>query len=104
MPKVMEKISFQELRDTYLEWDEAVIVFTEDSFDKVYTEKQRSYRVRSDAKYFNPNMIGRSLYGDCLDGTEEHIRLDRYLGGWQLVNTINVDYCYIVITKEECSC
>ena len=71
----------------------AVIVFTEDSFDKPYTEQQRSYQIRNDEKYFLPNMNGTSLYSNCLDGSDLGVRLDWYMGGkdgWK------VDYCYLI--------
>lgn len=71
----------------------AVIVFTEDSFDKPYTEQQRSYQIQNDSKMFFPSMIGKSLSGDCLDGTDLGVRLDWYMGGkdgWK------VEYCYLI--------
>lgn len=71
----------------------AIIVFTEDSFDKPYTEQQRSYQISNYSKRFFPNMLGTSLSGDCLDGTDLGVRLDWYMGGkdgWK------VDYCYLI--------
>lgn len=67
-----------------------VIVFTEDSFDKPFTVTERSYRVESWAKYFDPDKCGTSLFGDCLDETDEGVRLDHLMhSGW------TPDYCYI---------
>lgn len=72
-------------------WEEAVIVFTASSFDKYYPEISRSYRVSSKEKYFDSSMGGSSLFGSCLDGNDNLVRLDRYIhNGW------TVDYCYIV--------
>ena len=53
------------------------------------TEIQRSYRVQSNEKYFLPQMLGNSLFADCLDGTEFGVRLDWYKADWE------VDYCYL---------
>lgn len=88
----MKKMTFTELRGKD-NWSEAVIVFTKESFNKEYSEEARSYAVSSDNKYFNGNMNGSSLYGYCLDGTDDDVRLDRYLGNWI------VEYCYITKTK-----
>lgn len=57
----------------------AVIVFTKESFKRDYNEVQRSYEVTSDNKYFNANLISSSLYGNCLDGTDQGVRLDIYM-------------------------
>lgn len=105
----MEKITFGELENIIYEHNRkhgivtqygakenvlyAVIVFTENSFDKPYTEQQRSYQIRNDEKYFLPNMISKSLFSNCLDGTDLGVRLDWYMGGkdgWK------IDYCYLI--------
>ena len=49
-----------------------------------YSKETRTYTFRSDNKYFLPNMCGKSLYGDCQDGSESGIRLDWYLGDWKI--------------------
>jgi hypothetical protein len=91
----IEKISLWDLQ-TKLDWKEAVVVFTEDSFKKPYTELERSYKISSGDKYFDGNMGGNSLFGNCLDGTDLGVRLDIYIyEGWK------VDYCYITEYKEE---
>lgn len=86
------KISFQKLISSLSEWEEAVVVFTNGSFKDDYTEEERSYKISSDAKYFNPKMTGNSLFGDCLDGSEADIRLDHYIDS----ETWTIDYCYII--------
>lgn len=73
------------------EWEQAVIVFTASSFDEYYSELSRSYEVFSDSKYFDSNMDGNSLYGYCLDGTDQGVRLDHFIN-----NGMTVDYCYII--------
>ena len=67
----------------------AVVVFSQTSFRQRYPLKSRSYRFRSDEKYFVPGMGGNSLHADCLDGSEHGVRLDWYLGSWK------VEYCYM---------
>jgi hypothetical protein len=73
---------------------EGVVVFKEESWDRPYTEQQRSYRVSSDNKAFLPNQLGYSIFGDCLDDKDLGVRLDWYMRDdkkpWK------VDYCYLV--------
>ena len=71
-----------------------VIVFTEDSFDKPYTETERSYMTTSDNKFFFSNMISNSIYADCLDGKDLGVRLDWYMYGND--DNWKVDYCYLL--------
>lgn len=69
----------------------AVVVFKQGPwFNAEYTEEQRSYIFSSDNKYFISGMGGSSIYADCMDGTDRGVRLDWYLGKWE------IDYCYIV--------
>lgn len=80
------------------DWKEAVIVFTKDSFDNDYTEIERSYRVSSSCNWFNGGKtISFALWGNCLDGKDNGVRLDWYMKDdkkpWR------VEYCYIV--KED---
>lgn len=49
----------------------AYVVFTKDSFDRAYSVNARTYAVYSNAKYFNPDMIGTSLPGYALDGSDD---------------------------------
>lgn len=91
----MNKIGYSEMLDIMTkaykdgENKEAVIVFTEDSFSKDYSVEQRSYVVSSNNKMFNPEALGSSLFGDCLDGTDNGVSLDLYIGKW------HVEYCYM---------
>ena len=66
------------------------IVFTEDSFDKDYDEKSRTYKFLSTADYFNSDKISNSLYGDCLDGTDDCVRLDVFIGKYW-----KIERCYV---------
>lgn len=61
------------------DWNKALITFKSDNWpDKDYTEVERTYRVSSRNKYFDSNMGGTSLFGDCLDGVDNGVRLDHY--------------------------
>lgn len=54
-------------------------MFTEDSFDKPYSEESRTYLVSSDNKAFQPNMGGYSIYGSCLGNSDPLVRLEGYM-------------------------
>jgi hypothetical protein len=103
----MKKITWHELTKAMWKFNEergyttkgnperlrGVVVFTEDSFDKPYTEKARSYEFSSDNKAFLPNQHSNSIFADCYDGIDVGVRLDWYMGGkdgW------NVNYCYLI--------
>ena len=93
----VEKISFTELsrnmydHNTRYNQDEAtlsgVIVYKQDNFSEEYTELQRSYRVWNNNRKFQTGKIANSLYGDCLDGTDDGVRLDLY--DW------DIEFCYM---------
>lgn len=70
-----------------------VVVFTEDSFSRPYTEKERSYEFCSDNKAFLPNQLGSSIFADCLDGSDLGVRIDWYMKDSK--EPWKVDYCYI---------
>ena len=101
----IKKISFKELRDYFCihnkthNWAtdvlKAVIVFTPDSFEREYSEESRSYEIRSDAKTFR-NCISNSLFGSCLDGTDQGVRLDAYMKFYGIKPGWKVDYCYLI--------
>lgn len=81
-----------------------VIVFKPESFDKEFSEESRSYEVGSDNKYWNPMMGGSSLFGYCLDGTDQGARLDWYMHAVPEDNLGKrwlVDYCYLLDDVKE---
>lgn len=108
----MTKLTFTELRDQMIQFNKenkftckgtlkklkAVIVFTEDSFDKFYPLESRSYLVTNDNKGFFSNMFSNSIFGNALDGTDNGVRLDWYI--WDSENPWKVDYCYILEESE----
>ncbi len=75
------------------------IVFTADSFDKSYTEEERTYVVSSNNKAFIEGMGGYSIYASSLDGSDKNVRLEAYMtdeyggkDGWK------IEKCYV---KDE---
>lgn len=79
----MEKLTFQQLKDKRSEWTSAVIVFTENSFNKRYSLESRSYRLTEN-----------DMWG--LDDTNQSVRLDYYMFGHDNPkNNWKVEYCYI---------
>ena len=95
----MNKISFEELKNKSAgEWKQAIIVFSQESFSKPFTETERSYSISSNAKYFDSSKIGNSLFGSCIDGTDQGIRLDYYMHSIPedgIGNRWIPAYCYI---------
>lgn len=96
----IKKVTLDDLRNDK-NWEEAVIVFSNESWGRDYELKSRSYEISRDAKYFDADMIGNSLYGSCLDGTDNGVRLDKYMSllpeeGRRWV----VEYCYVTETNK----
>lgn len=56
----------------------AHIIYSKDNWEEKYTLEARTYIVRSDNKCFVPNMLGVSMFGDSLDGSDKGVRLDCY--------------------------
>ena len=71
----------------------AIVVFTEDSFKDYYTETQRSYEFSNQNKAFIAGQCSNSIFADCIDGSDNGVRLDYYIGDWK------VDYCYLKFTN-----
>ena len=78
------------------------IVFTSDSFEKEYSEKERTYEVSSRNKAYMPNKLGYSIFGSSLEGNDTNVRLEQYMreekageGGWK------VDHCYMKKESKE---
>lgn len=105
MDQNIKKITFPELVDEFYKHNEqnkvssqfedksplvGAIVFKQGPwFNGEYSEIERTYKFSSDNKYFLPDMCGNSIYASCADGSEKGVRLDYYLGSWE------IDYCYI---------
>ena len=66
---------------------------------KEYSWKSRTYLVSSDNKAFQPNKGGYSIFGNCLDGSNQGVRLDQYMkeeyggkDGWVVEDCCVVGY------------
>lgn len=94
----MEKLTYAELKERFCEHNRnhrgekpltAIIVFSQSNWKEIeYSERQRSYKVRSDCWGFMDGKISNAVYGDCLDGIDLGVRLDWYK--WE------PDYCYLI--------
>lgn len=74
------------------------IVFSQESFNKPYDEKSRTYAVSSDNKAFKAGLGGYSIYGSCLDGSDPCVRLDGYMRG---ENAWKIEKCYLKESSRE---
>lgn len=74
------------------------IVFSQESFNKPYDEKSRTYAVSSDNKAFKVGLGGYSIYGSCLDGSDPCVRLDGYMRG---ENAWKIEKCYLKEASRE---
>ena len=97
-------MTYRELKDKFCEHNMvsdkpifAHIVFTKDSFQREYTEIERTYIVSSRNKAFMSNICGYSIFGCCLDGNDPDARLDLLMkaekggkDGWV------VEDCYLI--------
>lgn len=66
-----------------------VAVIDNSSFCHEFSLESRSYRFRSDNKYFLSGMGGNSIFCNNLANDDIGVRLDWYLGDWK------IEYCYI---------
>ena len=103
-PQAVE-MTFAEMRSRFCEAENegkehlsGYIVFTQDSFDKPYDERSRTYGVSSNNKAFQSGMGGYSIYGSCLDGTDPCVRLDGYMFG---ENAWKIEKCYMMEPSRE---
>lgn len=83
---------FNYVNDTHKSPVSGYIVFTQDSFDKPYSEQSRTYVVSSDNKAYIAGAGGYSIFGSCLDGSDQNIRLEIYMHG---DNAWKIERCYM---------
>ena len=74
------------------------IIFSQESFNKPYDERSRTYAVSSDNKAFKAGLGGYSIYGSCLDGSDPCVRLDGYMRG---ENAWKIEKCYLKEASRE---
>lgn len=103
-------MTFPELRDLFIEHNKehlgdpltAFIVFSEHSWPKRhYPKRSRTYEISSDNKAFRPSCCSASLFGSCLDGTDQMVRLDWYMNDFGNKDGWVVDYCYLNDSDEK---
>lgn len=104
------RITYPELRDLFVEHNKehlgdpltAFIVFSESNWpNRYYPERSRTYEISSDNKAFRPSCCSASLFGSCLDGTDQMVRLDWYMNDFGNKNGWVVDYCYLNDADEK---
>lgn len=97
------EVSYRELKELFREAEEnngahitGYVVFSQDNFDAQYSEDSRSYAISSNNKAFQSKMGGYSIYGSALDGSDDNVRLDRFMydehggpNGW------TIEKCYV---------
>lgn len=104
--EIFEKnMSYSELKNLFREAENegrhiaGYITFTEDSFDKKYPLKSRTYIIGSDNKAFQSGKGGYSIFASSVDKSDPLVRLERYMkdehGG---TNGWKIERCY---TKEK---
>lgn len=71
--------------------------------NRYYPERSRTYEISSDNKAFRPSCCSASLFGSCLDGTDQMVRLDWYMKDFGNKNGWAVDYCYLKDADENAS-
>lgn len=57
---------------------QGVITYAKSNWEKEYSEESRSYEVYSQSNHFSAGKISNSMTGNCLDGTDQGVRLDLY--------------------------
>lgn len=69
----------------------AYIIYDASNWDKPYSETSRTYAVNSWSNLFFDGKISCSLFGDCMDMTDQRVRLDWY--NWKR------ESCYVDATQ-----
>ena len=94
----INKLTFAELCDYLSDHHDkyGVIVYKQNpTWRKEFSEQARSYRVSGNCNHFHSGLISRSIFGECLDGSEGGVRLDHYMWDVPDENKWRVDYCYV---------
>ena len=100
----IKEMTYWELKDTLTRSQcvlnkemKGYIVFSQDSFTQPYTETQRTYEISSDNKAFCSNCVGTSIFGSCVDGSDDNVRLDLYIdnANWK------IEKCYTKLESRE---
>lgn len=88
---------------------EAFVTFAQCSFpEKTYSQTERTYLFTSNEKAFSANACGYSIFGNCMNGSEFGVRLERYMAdekggrnGWKTENCGIVKYQLLAANERE---
>ena len=85
---------------------EGFITFKGESFEREYSQEERTYFFNSNEKAFNDNANGCSIFASCLDGKDIGVRIDQYMrtpNGWKVERCGVVKYQLIVAYERDIS-
>lgn len=60
------------------------IRFSNDTFDRPYSEEERTYVFSCNNRFFEKDKISNALVANCLDGKDKGVRLDWYFNQWKI--------------------
>lgn len=96
-------MSYKELKKKFrdFEYDNAgdkhltgYVLIDQNSFDKDYSEEERTYEVSSNNKAFLPNKGGYSIFAYCL-GDDDYCRLEWYIEDERRGGTWKIEKCWM---------
>lgn len=105
-----QNMTYPELRDLFVEHNKtqlakpvsACIVFAESNWpDRHCPVQSRTYEISSDNKAFRSSCCSTSLFGSCLDGTDQMVCLDWYMKEFGNKDGWVVDHCYLKENGDE---
>lgn len=95
----MKKMTWTELSD-YLQNNHneiGYVVFKQNpTWNREFSEEDRTYIVEGNNKFFYDNMISSSIWSSNLTGTDKGVRLDHYMFYEKEPARWEIDYCYIL--------
>lgn len=91
----MKQVTYSQMQEELYDQENKYVLITykQENWDKEYSEQSRTYMVGSYNKCFKSGMLGNSMYGSCIDGTDVGVRLDWY--NWK------VEKIMLLETQEE---
>lgn len=83
------------------------VTISQESFSKEYSKAARTYLFSSDNKRWLPNMCSASIWGDCLDGSDNGVKLSDYLFGkdyWKIEDCGIVSFMLLSTYERNMGC
>ena len=75
----MKKYNLSDLSDHFGKGLKAHVTFAKSNWPEEYDHIERTYEVDIDSNWgLDPSKYGKSIIGNCLDGIDLGVRLDRY--------------------------